>query len=217
MPKSDQSARHRQARDLRRRKASRPPYDRVLIVSEGSKTEPAYFNDIRIQFRLPSAHILVIPSDYGTDPLSVVRFAEDKAKNSRAFEWVFAVFDRDEHDSYDPALQKAASLDNKLRNDERKAVRFHAIPSVPCFELWLLLHHVDVHAVAHRDEIIRRVREKIPGYAKGAKGIYAKTAPMIDDAIKRAAGLRAKGKPEGGHDAYTSVDVVVTTLFRLRK
>ena len=211
MPNSE---RHR---DLRRRKASRPPYDRVLIVSEGSKTEPTYFNDIRIKFRLPSAHIRAIPSDYGTDPLNVVSFAEDTVKASKAFEWAFAVFDRDEHPSYRAALQKAASLDKKLRNDERKAVRFLAIPSVPCFELWLLLHYVDVHVVAHRDEIISRVVEKIPGYSKGAKGIFEKTSPNIDAATERAESLRARFQPEGGQDAYTSVDLVVTKLFGLMK
>lgn len=37
--------RAKKAKDLRRRKARRDPYDKVLIVCEGSKTEPYYFTD----------------------------------------------------------------------------------------------------------------------------------------------------------------------------
>jgi len=43
-------------------------------------------------------------------------------------------------------LNLAKSLDGKLRYDSNDCVSFKAIASVPCFELWLLLHFEDVHA-----------------------------------------------------------------------
>ncbi|MBN9277772.1 MAG: RloB domain-containing protein [Hyphomicrobium sp.] len=43
-------------------------------------------------------------------------------------------------------MTRAEQLDNTLRNDEKKLVRFFAVPSVPCFELWLLLHFENVLA-----------------------------------------------------------------------
>jgi hypothetical protein len=49
----------RSARDLRRKSGKRPPYDRVLIVCEGEKTEPQYFEEIRKINRVPAVHVRV--------------------------------------------------------------------------------------------------------------------------------------------------------------
>lgn len=59
--------RHRKAADYARRAPAREPYDRVLIVCEGEKTEPQYFNGLRLAERLSSANIRVTPAD-GSDP-----------------------------------------------------------------------------------------------------------------------------------------------------
>ncbi|MEZ5622529.1 MAG: hypothetical protein R3E78_15035 [Burkholderiaceae bacterium] len=54
----DGQPKHRQAaRELMRRKAQRQPAERLLIVCEGSKTEPLYLGEIRQQLRLPSANV----------------------------------------------------------------------------------------------------------------------------------------------------------------
>ena len=121
--------RDRSAKALSRRRGKRPPYDRVLIVCEGEKTEPNYFNDIRRQNRVPSAHVRVLPSDYGTQPRQVVNFAEYLFLESREYDWVFAVFDRDEHPTYHDAIHRARALDQKLKNDERKK------GEIPCYSI----------------------------------------------------------------------------------
>lgn len=115
--------------------AARASYDRILIVSEGSKTEPNCFSEIHAAHRLQTAKVEVQP---------------------RALEQVYAVFDRDDHASYFDALDLAASLDGKLRNDNKQPVIFKAIASVPSFELWLLLHYEGIQAPLHRDEVIQR-------------------------------------------------------------
>lgn len=74
---SNRHERERQADELRRKRGNRPPYQRVLIVCEGAKTEPIYFNDIRKKNRVPSAHVHIISAD-GTDPMQVVSSAEKK-------------------------------------------------------------------------------------------------------------------------------------------
>lgn len=201
---------------MQRKKGKRPPYDRVLIVCEGSKTEPLYFGDIRIQNRVPTAHVSIMPGGYGTQPLQVVEFARDTFEERRAFEWVFAVFDRDDHATYRDALRKAGQLDNALRNDERKKVRFIAVPSVPCFELWILLHFADIQAYFHRDEIIGRVANHIAGYEKGVTGVYTKTAPQLPVATTRAKRLQERFRAEAGDEPYTNADVVVTLLQGIR-
>ena len=73
---ADHQAKHRQdGRSLRRKAASRKSADRVLIICEGSKTEPQYLDEIRQEQRLPTAYVYVIGAVEGNDPLSVVNYA----------------------------------------------------------------------------------------------------------------------------------------------
>ena len=140
----DDSPKERQQKQLERKLGRRASYDRILIVSEGSKTEPSYLSEIRAAYRLHTANVEVRPSELGTAPIQVVQYAQalfeqgDRHKNiqARAFEQVYAVFDLDDHDSYFPALRLAESLDGKLKNEAKQFISFQAIASVPCFELW---------------------------------------------------------------------------------
>ena len=72
----DNSPKQRQQRQLERKTNNRASYDRVLIVSEGSKTEPNYFKEIRAYFRLLTANVEVRPSEFGTAPIQVVEYAK---------------------------------------------------------------------------------------------------------------------------------------------
>lgn len=207
--------REREAGALARKKGKRPPYLRVLIVCEGAKTEPCYFDDIRKQNRVPTAHIRVIHAD-GTQPRQVVDFAEKTFRETREYDWVYAVFDRDDHATYADAINQAAELDGKLRNDERRPVRFVAVPSVPCFELWLLLHFADIQAFHHRNRIISLLRTCIPDYQKGTENIYAMTEPLLAEAVGRAQRLVARFAPIPGNDPYTRVHEVVQRLRSIR-
>src|SRR5215468_5284185 len=100
---------------LRRGQPTREPYDRVLIVCEGEKTEPNYFNELRQEARISTLHIRILHSD-GTQPLQVVSCAEAEFQKTKQFEQVFAVFDRDDHTTYANAIAKAESLNGKLKN-----------------------------------------------------------------------------------------------------
>jgi hypothetical protein len=181
MGRDNQPKERQKARDLHRKAAKRQPFERLLIVCEGEKTEPLYLDEIRRAFRLATAHVHVWPSADGTEPLQVVDYAErlfldgDRAKaiDRRGFDRVIAVFDRDDHATYHPALAQAAAQSGKLRNDNGVAVPVEAIASVPCFELWLLLHFEDVMAPVHRNEVYARLRIHLPGYDKGQGGHFA--------------------------------------------
>lgn len=212
----DNHPRARKARALERKKGKRPPYDRVLIVCEGEKTEPNYFEEIRVQLRIPTAHVQVLPSALGTQPRQVVDYAEQVFVERREFDVVYAVFDRDDHDTYHDALAQAARLNGKLKNEEKTKVPFYAVPSVPCFELWILLHFRNVMAFGHRDEIISAVAAEIPGYAKGMDGVFARTRGALAAATARAVHLRQQFQPLPGADPYTSVDTLVARLLAIK-
>lgn len=220
----DNQAKARQASKLVRRKAQRASYDRILIVSEGSCTEPNYFREIRAAHRLHSANVQVRHSELGTQPLQVVDFAlelflkGDPAKGirPRAFEQVYALFDRDDHQTYHAALTKAQVQDRRLKNDLNQPVRFEAIASVPCFELWLLLHFEDVLAPLHRDEVHARLKHHLPRYEKGGGGHYTALIDRLPVAAERALQLATHANAFDGHAPYTQVGQLVAFLTAIK-
>lgn len=220
----DNSPKERQRKQLERKQGRRASYDRILIVSEGSKTEPNYFREIRTAYRLHTANVEVHPSELGTAPIQVVQYAKSlfesgdrhKQIQPRAFEQVYAVFDRDDHVSYFDAMQLADSLDGKLRNDNKQAVRFQAIASVPSFELWLLLHFEDIRAPIQRDEVMRCLRLHLPGYEKGAGQVFTITCDRLGVATQRALALVSKFSAYDAPKPYTGIGGLVTLLTTLR-
>jgi hypothetical protein len=220
----DNSPKKRQQKQLERKQGQRASYDRILIVSEGSKTEPNYFREIRAAYRLHTANVEVQPSDLGTAPIHVVQYAQQLFESGdyhrniqrRAFEKVYAVFDRDNHDSYFDALQLAKSLDGKLRNDAKKSVIFQAVASVPSFELWLLLHYEEIQAPLHRNEVMRRLKQHIPGYEKGAGKAFATTSEHLAVATQRAGRLAKRFTADTDPEPFTAIAELVTLLTTLR-
>jgi len=226
MGKDHQPKHRQQARDLRRRASRRAPYDRLLIVCEGKKTEPLYFNEIRQAYRLATANVQVLHSEPGTQPIQVVEYAKElflegdccRGIPAVSFDAVYAVFDRDDHPTYHKALDRAAALHRKLKNDLGERVPFQAIASVPCFELWLLLHFEDVFAPLHRDEVYARLKNpaSIPGYDKGQPGYWQATSPRLEQAMQRARKLAAAATAHNGTTPYTDVHQLVRVLMHLR-
>lgn len=213
---ANRHARERQEAALRRKKSRLKPLDRLLIVCEGAKTEPLYFDAIRIEKRIPKGEVVVTQGD-GTDPLTVVRFAETYFRANNGFDAVFAVFDRDDHATYHQALTYAAQLDKKLKNDDGKRVSFAAIPSVPSFELWLLLHFRAVTDPIHRNDVMASLRAAAhyPAYAKGCTTAFADTRDQLEQAVQRAQWLRERFEPDNGTDPYTDVDVLTMKLLAM--
>lgn len=220
----DNQAKDRQLRRKLAKEARRASYARILIVTEGSKTEPLYLEEIRTAHQLHSANVEVQPGQLGTAPIQVVRYAQQlfeegdlyKGIRPNSFDQVYAVFDRDEHDSYFNALSLAQSLDGKLRNDERRPVSFKAIASVPSFELWLLLHYEDIQAPIHRDDVMDRLKQHIPGYDKGAGGAFATTRDRLETATQRAQALAAKFNAYADPAPFTALHELVMLLTTLR-
>lgn len=221
----DNSSKERQKKQLERKQGRRASYDRILIISEGSKTEPNYFREIRSAYRLHTANVEVRPSELGTAPIQVVQYAHDLFINGdshkniqpRAFEKVFAVFDRDSHESYHQALALAASLHGKLRNDTKQIISFQAIASVPSFELWLLLHYEDIQAPLHRDDVFRRLRQYIPNYEKGADNTFTNTRQDIAIATERAERLAERFSAYTDPEPFTAIVELVQLLTKLRR
>lgn len=221
----DNQPKHRQvARDLRRRAAVRKPYERLLIVCEGEKTEPQYLREIQHAYRLATAHVQVLHGQLGTEPLQVLEYAlavfkegdRERSIHAREFDRIVVVFDRDEHRTYYDALAKAAAQDGKLRNDNGAAVPLEVVASVPCFELWLLLHFEEVHAPLHRHVALERLKVHLPNYEKGGGGHWAATQARLENATELAQRLAETTTEHDGTQPYTAMHMLVSRLVHLK-
>lgn len=235
----DNQAKNRQSRKLERKQNTRKSHDRILIVSEGEKTEPNYFKEIRNKYRLKTAHVGIEPSGYGTEPMQITQYAENLFKQGdshkkikpQSFEQVYIVFDRDNHKTYFNALSYIDALDkNKILNDLGEPVRFYAIASIPCFEFWLLLHFEEVQHWLHRDDVYKKLKFYLPDYEKGKDNTFSATQAYLVIAKNRAKALvqyregddKDKDKKNTqaanrytDNEAYTHVWVLVEALESL--
>jgi hypothetical protein len=219
-PKSRQ-----EGRNLRRKAASRKSADRILIICEGSKTEPQYLDEIRQELRLPTAHLYVIGAAEGNDPLNVVSYAEKlflqgdphRHIDRLAFDQIVVVFDRDDHATYHAALNRANQINRSMKNDIKVKVPFEVVASVPCFELWLLLHHEDVTTPIHRTEVYLRLKKHITAYEKGDQGLWKHTKKHLETANQRALLLTAQTTRTNDAGPYTDMHTLVDRLLNLTK
>jgi hypothetical protein len=210
----------RLAESHRREKAKRVPYERVLIVCEGKKTEPHYFRKLRQALRLNSVNVVIEDKGGGLDPKSLVAFAIETFKKDKDFDHVFCVFDKDKHASY------PAALDTIRRTRLKGGATLHPITSVPCFEIWILLHFTytthsfsaagdDSNCKLVIDELDRKGR--IRGYEKGSEGIFKAISDKLERAIRNAKKLEDFHKTSQTDNPSTKVHELVQYLKSLKR
>lgn len=182
------------AEQLKRAKGDRTLGPRFLIVCEGQRTEPNYFQDLCSSHNLKTARVRVAPGGTGSSPDCVVAHAEelfdDDAKlGGDPYDRVFCVIDRDKHATYEAALQRIEKLHKKNKP-------FEAVQSIPCFEYWLLLHFTASRQLFHStgtksicELVIKALRRQtgFSTYNKGMEGIYKLLQDKLPIALKNAA------------------------------
>jgi len=210
----------KQTRDLKRKQARRAPYDKVLIVCEGEKTEPNYFRELRDFYRLNSANI-EISGDCGSAPINVVKRAKELYRKEQRkgipFDRVYCVFDKDTHDSYKPALQTVINAKPKGT--------FFAINSIPCFEYWLLLHfgytakpfYGITDAKSAGDQVLDELKKHIVDYAKGNHGYFERLIDDLPRVIQYSKRALKSANASGTDNPSTLVHELVEYLQGLSK
>jgi hypothetical protein len=210
----------RKAEALARKQKLKASGRRFLIVCEGTKTEPLYFSELLHDLRVPPQRVKIAKND-GNSPDRVVAHAislqRDEIAVGDAYDCVYCVFDRDNHDTFAGALQK-------IRGNACAGLQLKAITSTPCFELWLLLHFDFSDAPfspagkkSIGDTVISRLKKK-PGltrYGKGDCGIYGLLKQRVPNAVENAKRLRdaARGlEAQTNANPWTNVDELVEAL-----
>lgn len=189
-------------RSLRRPNPTRKPKPTVLIVCEGSKTEPTYFTDMMRDLKLA---LDIFGKECGSDPKSVVEYAKQKAQ-SYEYDHTWCVYDCDEHERLEEAHQQA--------RDNGFSVAF----SNPCFECWYLLHFESQTAHIERTQMVTRLKMHISDYRKARLKMYENLLERQPDAVRRARALRKlHGDNANASDSNpsTTVDCLVRHLIDL--
>lgn len=193
-------------------RSSIEPYDRILIVCEGDKTEPTYFSRLIKFLELSTANVHVIAAD-GSDPKSVAKSAKAQYQKlidiGEYYNRVYCVFDRDEHSTFKAAVKMA------------KANNFYTAYSVPCFEYWLLLHFKYSRAPFSRSgsksasqNCASELTLHLPAYSKNLKEIYDDIFELLDVALHRARIALQDVKETGEENPSTLVHKLVENLQR---
>lgn len=154
----------RYARQAQRRK-TRTIVCKILIVCEGTKTEPNYFEAFKRLNHGTTVYDIEVKG-LGANTTSVVDKSID-LKNKGYYDRVWAVFDKDSFsdDKFNSAIIKA----------EQNGIC--CAWSNEAFELWYLYHFVNRTTGMHREEYKKAISDavnKSPNFKKKSKFVYAK-------------------------------------------
>lgn len=213
-------AKPKQSAHLRRRGPQRQPYDRVLIACEDTVATPGYLDGLIRHLGISSANIEIAPHQ-GSAPRSVVEAALEAFSRDPDFDQVYCVFDKDTHATYDEARQRIAATPLKRRKavGNGKPVVFEAVPSVPCFEFWLLLHFKRTTAPMPRCADVLPHLTAHPGFAdydKGRTDTFALTVARIDTAIQNANHVNAAAAAASTDNPTTRMGDLVELLRAIK-
>ncbi len=191
-----------------------------LIATEGTQTEPNYFNALKAELEKSNRFSINISvQGKGKSTTALVGKVHRQIKyNHQEYDRVWVVFDRDEFPDFDEAIQQAAEH------------KINCAWSNESFELWLLLHFKEVSKhtsrkdlydmleTAIRNELHKTDPEALYDYSKGDPQIYEHVTKLGNeaDAFTRAEALRNNFKDStnapSSQNPCTHVDKLVFEL-----
>ncbi|WP_201616117.1 RloB family protein [Psychrobacter urativorans] len=202
----------RKNKDLRRKQAQKSDYEKILIVCEGEKTEPYYFNNLINYHKLNTANINVV-GDCDSAPIRVLERAKElyeESKDTIPYDKVYCVFDKDSHSTY---LQTLNIIKQILPLEI-----FIAITSIPCFEYWILLHFTDTtKSYNNYREVSQDLKIFLPLYEKKNKNIYSELLPYLEVAKRNANKANMAAIKNQTDNPSTKIHELVEVLETLNK
>lgn len=159
-----------------------------LIITEGTKTEPLYFEALkeRINARFPNRIHMDIVGKGKSAEFLFNEAVERVRNNPNGYSHVWLVYDTDDF----PKDQ----IDNtafRCKQISTAQTKYHALWSNQCIELWFLLHfsylHSDIDRKAYAEKLTEHLlRIKKSVYQKNRKDIFEVLLPYVDIAIQNA-------------------------------
>lgn len=195
---------------------NRPQRRYYLIVCEGEKTEPNYFEAIRKILPKEMVNRVTIEGT-GRNTLSLINYANleiEKRKQAGGppYYHIWLVFDRDSFnpDDFDNAIQ---CIEQKSSTSEK----WHAAWSNEAFELWYILHFRTQTGGALSREAYQDILESEMGrpYKKNAPDMFELICDRTPQAIRRAETARKllADQPFHSQNPATTVHRLVNQLL----
>lgn len=181
----------------------REPKQRFLIICEGKKTEPYYFEGLRQHHRL-NAVIKVM--GLGLDPTQLVNAAQTE-KTQDSYDQVWCVFDRD--------TWPTQNFNNALK--QAKRYRIKVAYSNECFELWYVLHFNYCDSAISRQQYAKSLDSLLGHpYLKNSPSLYSELFNRQQHAQRHAETLLQQyNLPNPAYDnPSTTVHHLVAELLR---
>lgn len=176
----------------------RPGRTSVLIVCEGSETEPTYLEHIKEE----KSRVLDIKVDPGRNAANMLARIE-RLLRIRGYDYMWCVLDHDERNGIEQTLEQIR---------QQHSVAF----SNPCIEIWYYWHF-DAQGPCTKSMIQRLLKQKIHGYHK-SMDVYSQLLPMRDAARGRASEWRQRNKEFGASEFVnpsTGMDQLIQFLDEL--
>lgn len=201
MGSDDLYKKERAKRELRKQSTRGKIKDSILILCEGEKTEPNYFNSFRTDLQLKNVKI----DGCGTNTDKLV---EKAFQNLNDFDQIWCVFDRDSFPPHN--FNRAFQLAEK-----HKQIRIAY--SNEAFELWYLLHFHYCDTGLHRDQYTEKLTDLLGfKYQKNSKSMYDKLSGMQETARNNARKL-LENHPDPNDNPSTTVHLLVQELNKYKK
>lgn len=216
----------------KRRESNRELRARILIVCEGSKTEPHYFESFKKGPLLTVKDVEINIKGLGqnTDSLveTTIELKNEAEKSGDYYSQVWCVFDRDSFPSknFNRAFDLVKSENKRMKEDDKETVIDIAYTN-EAFELWYLLHFEYRNTAMSRTEYSSKLTEHIANdindknfkYKKNLDNIYDMLLPNQSTAIRNAKRLLKEydnHNPEKDNPS-TKVHILVEELNKLSK
>lgn len=189
----------------KRKTHTRNPREKILIVCEGEKTEPHYFQSFPVDKEVVEVDIR--GEGKNTDSLvqEAIRLQSQAEKQGEPYNQSWCVFDRDSFPKHNFNRALRLAIDNKIQ----------VAYSNQAFELWYLLHFCFwVHAADRRQYNARLSTFLKHPYAKNSKTIYDELLDKQPTALKNARKLLNEYHPRNpeSNNPSTTVHLLVEEL-----
>lgn len=203
---------------MSRAKKNKPVKNNLLLVIEGT-TEKIYFERLKGLERYATLRIKPdLPKHSNLQSLLEYAIKEQK---SGVYDYVWLVFDRDILLTQN--LPKT-TLDLISNPKKLKEQGIDVADSMPCFEIWFLLHFCLPKMIyQNQDKLIDELCKYIPDYCKKQEwldknDIYAKLKSNLNIALQNAKQLRKrKEASDSAEYSMCNVDLLIEKIQELGK
>lgn len=182
---SDDLFKKKRAKLKERNKELRTPNPHsFLIVSEGKKTEPLYFDGLAKYINNKYGQSIdvrptIVAHGEGKCTVSLVEATAKIASRAPIrYSQVWVVFDKDNFQDFDEAVKLAESFD------------FHAAWSNQSFEYWIYLHFYYSDGALHRNDWVEKLDKLFKSDGISENG-YRKNNPKIFEIVTAYGSLKA--------------------------